>query len=100
MEEDFRILGRIERTAPAEFVLTVTSVPESGNPAGIQTLTATCESMGEARGALRALMAKMGDSVRATGGCVTDTEVNGLSAPVAPLITRRTTGAAAWGEVV
>ena len=78
IDEDFRIWGRIEHAAPAEFVVVVTKVPETGDPAGIQTLTAACVSRDEAKAALRAFMTKMGHSIRTAGGRVTDTEVDGL----------------------
>lgn len=76
--EDYRIWGRIEQTAPAEFVVFVTAIPESTDPAGVQTPTATRETQADAKVALLAMMVRMRRAIAAADGRVANTEVDGL----------------------
>jgi hypothetical protein len=75
--EDFRLWGRIEMIREGELVVTVTAIPETGDPAGISTLTETHSSVSTARFALLELLGKMGRAIIGDGGRVTHTEVDG-----------------------
>ena len=75
--EDYRIWGRIEQ-AGDELVVIVTSVPDSGNPNGIQTLTTSRETRADAMAALSSMMVRMGQAIADRGDRVCDTEVDGL----------------------
>lgn len=78
MEEDFRMWGRVEAAPPGDFVAIATAIPESANPAGIQTLTEVHPTRAEALDALRRLVSRLEQAIRAAGGRVIETEVDGL----------------------
>lgn len=70
---DFHIWGRIEHTAPKEFFVIVSAVPESGEES-VRVESSTKESLQAAQLELERLMVAMGAKLRANDHRVTDVE--------------------------
>lgn len=73
----YRLSARIEQSAPAEFDVVVTAMPENGDPSLVQTLADTRSSRDDAIALARGMLQKMGDIVRNNEGRVIDVKMAG-----------------------